>query len=250
MARAQLNKRKASRRKSGKRQAGGRRSLLVYLLAALALAVIIGWAWNWWTMRDFRPNSQVYTEQGVFVGEDDGEIRFETARAIGAQFAYVQASGGGRAKDERFAQNLKGAKQAGLQVGAVHLFDPCLPADPQSANFVTMVPRDASLLPPAIALEETASICLERVQDAAVESELMILINQIEMHSGKPVLLKLSSKFQRKYAISARIDRDLWLSRDRFTPDYAGRPWLMWSANDQLESEAAASPIEWVVVQP
>ena len=128
-------------------------------------------------------------------------------------------------------------------------FDPCAPADRQSGAFAQMVPRDPDLLPPAIGLDRLADDCNPRVSDAAVESELMTLINQIEMHSGKPVILKLRPAFQERHKTATALARDLWLVRDRARPDYAGRPWLLWSANSQLVSEASEEPIEWVVVQ-
>ena len=48
-------------------------------------------------------------------------------------------------------------------------------------------------------------------------------------------------------------DDDLGAAHTRLArwarPDYAGRPWLLWSANGQYVSEASETPIEWVVVQ-
>jgi lysozyme len=128
-------------------------------------------------------------------------------------------------------------------------FDPCLPADRQSGLFTQMVPRDAALLPPAIGLMQLADGCVPKVSDAAVESELMTLINQIEMHSGEPVILRLSPAFEARHKTATTLTRDLWLMRDRARPDYAPRPWLLWSANSQLVTDAAEEPIEWVVVQ-
>mgnify|MGYP007086640107 CR=1 FL=1 len=48
---------------------------------------------------------------------------------------------------------------------------------------------------------------------------------------------------------AAALARDLWLARDRARPDYAGRPWLLWSANSARVTEASEEPVEWVVVQ-
>ena len=121
-------------------------------------------------------------------------------------------------------------------------FDPCSTADPQSARFTRMVPRIADQMPPAIALTRLGDDCEQGVSDAAVESELLTLVNQIEMHAGKPVILKLGEAFEQRHGISRML-------RDRARPDYAGRPWLLWSANSQLMSEASEEPIEWVVVQ-
>jgi lysozyme len=63
------------------------------------------------------------------------------------------------------------------------------------------------------------------------------------------VILKLSRAFQDRHNTATTLARDLWLSRDRARPDYAGRPWLLWSANGVLVTEASAEPVEWVVVQ-
>ena len=148
------------------------------------------------------------------------------------------------------SQNFARARRSGLAVGAAHRFDPCAVADGQSANFVTMVPRDESLLPPAILLESTADDCPSRVSDAAVQSELTTLVNQIEAHSGKPAILAPVEAFENAYAPSRRFDRQLWLTRSWFEPDYAIRPWLMWTANKWYKTEAAHEPLRWVVVRP
>ena len=115
---------------------------------------------------------------------------------------------------------------------------------------MTMVPRTQKMLPPAIALGRTADACEERVSDAAVESELMTFINQVEKHTGKPVILKVKPQFEAAYAISGKLERQLWVNRTRFEPTYAQRPWLLWSANEHLLTEASEEPLEWVVVRP
>jgi len=227
-----------------------RRAWRRYLAGTLLLAALLGAAWYWWDIQYFAPDEAAFPEQGVAVSERQGSVRFETVRALGGSFAYVEASSGVEGQDARFGSNLAAARKAGLKVGALHRFDPCQRADAQSANFVTMVPRDPALLPPAIAFEEVADHCATKVSDAAVESELLTFVNQVEMHAGRPVILKLSAAAEDRYAMGARIERDLWLVRDRFLPRYAGRPWLLWSANRARITEAAEEPLEWVVVQP
>jgi hypothetical protein len=37
--------------------------------------------------------------------------------------------------------------------------------------------------------------------------------------------------FEERHKTATALTRDLWLTRDRARPDYAGRPWLLWSAN-------------------
>ncbi|MFO6448112.1 glycoside hydrolase family 25 protein [Erythrobacter sp. NE805] len=225
-----------------------------WLLRLTALVVLFGLAfaaWLWWDMRSWRPDPAQYPEQGAFVPAGGGEVRFATLKAVGAQFVYLPLALGdaGAEAPGGFADRFVRARAAGLRVGVVLEFDPCTGADAQSGMFAQMVPRDPDLLPPAIGLAALADGCAPKVSDAAVESELMTLINQVETHAGKPVILKLSRGFQERHNTATTLVRDLWLSRDRARPDYAGRPWLLWSANGARVTEASAEPVEWVVVQ-
>ncbi|QUL39506.1 glycoside hydrolase family 25 protein [Erythrobacter sp. JK5] len=218
-------------------------------VALLALAAIVFAAWFWWDMRTWRPSESLYPEQGAVVRSDTGALNFVTLKAIGAQFAYLELAPEPGAIDEGFAERYRRARAAQLQVGVIYPFDPCQRADPQSQLFTRMVPRDAGLLPPAIALTATGDQCAEPVSEAAVENEVLTLVNQIEMHAGKPAILKLGKAFEQRHGTATSLQRDLWLMRDRARPDYAPRPWLLWSANSQMVSEAAEEPVEWVVVQ-
>jgi lysozyme len=219
------------------------------LLAVLLLVALVGGGIGWWHLHHWRPDRGAYPVQGVEVGGVDGAVDWRAIKAIGADFAYLDASASAFARDPGFVRNLEEARDAGLQVGAVHRYDPCQPADRQAANFVTVVPRDAKLLPPAVELDMIGDECPVKVSEAAIESELTTFLNQVETHTGKPALLKVSKRFEQRYRIAARIDRNLWLTRDRFQPDYAGRPWTLWTANGALDNDAG-EPLRWVVVQP
>ena len=220
------------------------------ILAFLVLVAAGVGAWQWWELVHWAPPRAAYPVQGVLVGDQDGDVNFHGLRAIGADFAYLEASSGADSRDPAFARNLAGIAGSGLQYGVVHRYDPCVRAEKQAANFVTIVPRDETLLPPAIELDETAEDCEAPVSDPEVESELTTFLNQVEGHVGKHALLKVSPAFEAKYRIAARLERELWLTGDRFQPDYGGRPWMLWTANAQLHTEANSGGIRWVVVQP
>ena len=231
-----------ARRKSGRTK--------LRLLGALLLVAMIAGGYGWWYLRHWQPERELYPVQGVEIGVDDGKVNWRSIKAIGADFAYIDASASAFARDPAFSRNLEQAQAADMQVGAVHRYDPCQPADKQAANFVTVVPRDQKLLPPAVELDMLADDCPVHVSEAAIESELTTFLNQIETHTGRPALLKVTKRFEDRYGIAARIDRNLWLVRDRFQPDYGGRPWTLWTANNALDNEAGDSPLRWIVVQP
>lgn len=219
------------------------------LLGALVLIGLIGAGYLWWDLRHWQPPRAAWPLQGVEIGAEDGRIDWTALKATGTDFAYLDASASAFARDEAFARNLEDAKAARLQLGAVHRYDPCQPAERQAGNFVTQVPRDGAMLPPAVDLDLLADECPVRVSDAAVLSELTTFLNQIETHTGKAAILKLSAGFEDRYHVAAAIDRNLWLVRTRFQPDYAGRPWMLWTANSALANPAGEEPLRWVVVQ-
>ena len=232
------------------RKRARRRGWRLPVLAAALLAAALAAGWWHWHSRAWRPSEARYREQGVLVGEGDGAVRFAIVKGLGGSFAYLEASRGAKGRDRSFIAHLAAARAAGLAAGAVHVFDPCTPADAQSANFVIAVPRDAALLPPAILMESDAEFCPQPVSEAAIQSELMTLINQIEAHAGKSAILAPSADFERRYRVGARIERNLWLTRSLAEPNYAGRPWTLWTANARLQTEAAEAPLRWVVAAP
>lgn len=231
-----------------KRRGGlGRR--LLQLLALMALIALVYAAWFWFEMRTWRPEETLYPEQGAVIATGTPGVRFETLKATGASFVYLELAPAGFPPDPGFRERLKAARASGLKVGVLQPFDPCLRADPQSARFTRIVARDPELLPAGLALTQLPDRCEPSVSGAAVTSEVLTLVNQMETHSGRPVILKLGQAFETRFRLADALDRDVWLVRDRFRPGYAQRPWLLWSANGQLVSEAANEPVEWVVVQ-
>jgi len=220
------------------------------IAGAVVLLALIAGALAWWQFAHWRPAPEAFPVQGAEIGAADGAIDFRSLKAVGARFAYLDASDGASARDPAFAANLAAARTAGLQVGAVHRYDPCVPADHQAANFVTIVPRDVAMLPPAIELDRPAEGCPNPMSEAAVESELTTFLNEIEGHVGKPAVLKVSKKFEERYGIAGKLERNIWLTRDWLQPDYGGRPWTLWTANSGYRNEASDAPLRWIVVQP
>lgn len=224
--------------------------LRLRLIGVALLLLLAGGGWACWHISQWTPDRTEFPVQGIEIGSEDGAVDWIALKAIGADFVYLDASASAFARDPKFVENLEAAKAAGLQSGAVHRYDPCQPAEKQAANFVTVVPRDSAMLPAAIWLDQLADDCPIKVSDAAVESELTTFLNQIETHTGKAAVLKVSRSFERRYKMSARIDRNVWLEQLRFQPDYAGRPWALWTANDRLSTAALEGGVRWVVVQP
>ncbi|MGB3166820.1 MAG: glycoside hydrolase family 25 protein [Alteraurantiacibacter sp.] len=223
--------------------------LRFWIEALLVVGLVATGGVLWWQTRHWVPERAEYPTQGMLTGAGEGVVDISALRTARADFVYLEASSGADGRDELFGRNLAALADTGIPFGAVHTYDPCVAAEKQAANFVTIVPRDPAMLPPAIALDAPATACNDPVLEAAVESELTTFINQVEGHAGQPVVLKVSEDFERAHGIASRIERNLWLEQDWLQPDYAGRPWTLWTANGALQNPANGEPMRWVVVQ-
>lgn len=222
---------------------------LLRLLIGLALggAVLLGAGWFFWTR--WAPSRERYPVQGVSVSAAQGEIDWPSLRANGADFAYIRATAGVGHRDPAFAANWAGARGAGLRYGAELVYDLCKLASDQATAFMATVPRDNAALPPVVRLDFSPS-CPARPGRDTVVSELNTLLNLIEAHSGKPALLRPGKAFEAAYDTGSGINRTLWLEGDFFPPDYAARPWVMWTASASRRIEGISGPVEWNVVAP
>ena len=214
-------------------------------LAALLLAALGGVAWR--AATGWAPSRSDYPSQGVVVPAG-AHPSWHVLGATGVDFAYIEATLGGRVLPGWAEQSARAAKN-GIRHGAIIGYSPCSPASGQAAAFVTSVARAPGLLPPAIRLDWPAG-CTARPDRALILSELATLLAQVEGHSGKPALLLVTPAFEQAYAISAAIDRTVWVEGDWLAPDYAARPFVMWTANHARRLRGSDRPLPWVVVQP
>jgi lysozyme len=210
----------------------------VTLLGLTALILARGWS----------PSRERYPDQGITVDAASGAVSWPGLAASGVNFAYIRATGKTGAVDQRFLSNLAGAHAAGLRHGVIHHFDPCQDGGAQATRFLTTVPRDNALLPPVVEVIEPA--CAPPPAAGPLLAALNTFLNQIEAHSGKPAILRLSPPVEARYDLSTSINRTLWLEGAFMPPDYATRPWVMWTASTWRQVSGIEGPIEWNVVRP
>ena len=91
----------------------------LYCLATITLALLGTLIWYWWDLQQWTPPEEFYPEQGVVLSERQGLANFDTARALGASFVYLEASTGADGRDKRLGRNLAAARRARLLVGAI-----------------------------------------------------------------------------------------------------------------------------------
>jgi lysozyme len=215
--------------------------MIVLPVAVICLATLI-------LARGWSPSYERYPDQGITVDAASGAISWPGLAASSVDFVYIRATSKAGAVDPHFQVNLAGAHAAGLRHGVIHHFDPCRDGGAQATRFLTTVPRDNALLPPVVEVIEPA--CAAPPAAGPLLAALNTFLNQIEAHSGKPAILRLSPPVEARYDLSSSINRTLWLEGAFVSPDYATRPWVMWTASTWRQVSGIEGPIEWNVVRP
>lgn len=216
--------------------------------AAIGLALLLALFLLWRAVLGWAPSRDDYPVQGIVVDAAHGKLDWPMLAATGVDFAYIAATDGTRQRDARFAANMVGTRDAGVRYGPLHRYDLCRLASDQATLFITTVPRSDTALPTAVEFDITEK-CASKPDRALVLSEIATFLSQIEAHLGKPAVLKISQEFEAQYRLSASIDRTVWLEKTWALPDYAARPWVMWTANPQRPIDGVDEPVQWVVVR-
>lgn len=216
--------------------------------AAIALALLVGIFLLWRAVLGWAPSRDDYPVQGIVVAAAHGKLDWQMLSATGVDFAYLVATEGSKQRDPRFAANIAAVREAGVRYGPLHRYDLCRLASDQATLFITTVPRSDAALPTAVEFGFNEK-CASKPDRALVLSEAATFLSQIEAHLGKPAILKISSDFEAQYRLSSSIDRTVWLEKTWLLPEYAARPWVMWTANPQRRIDGVDEPVQWVVVR-
>ncbi|MCE7797620.1 glycoside hydrolase family 25 [Sphingobium sufflavum] len=219
------------------------------ILVAILVVAVVGAGLLYWGVGRWTPGRDRYPLQGVAVSARNGAVEWPTLRAQGVDFAYLAATGGSDRRDPSFGANWAQARATGLRYGAIHAYSLCRAASDQARLFIASVPRDNGALPPVVALDFEPG-CASRPDRDVVLSELNTFLNEIEAHSGKPAILRITEPFEQAYTVSGGINRTIWLDRDWLVPAYASHPWVLWTANRRKRLRGAEETVEWTVVKP
>lgn len=211
------------------------RTALVTLAAVgvvLAVLVVNGVLW---------PNRLLaarYDVRGVDVSAYQGTIDWRTLAEQDVDFAYVKATEGSGFVDARFRDNLRGARDAGLLVGAYHFFSFESPGRSQAEQIIATVPADDDLLPVAIDVEHYGTYVGHPPDPETVRAELTTVVAMLREHYGlEPVIYATQAAYGR-YVAGHFPGTPIWIRAVYAPPHLAGGGrWTFWqySQRDRLD---------------
>jgi lysozyme len=209
-------------------------SVLVVLAVTAVTAVLVERGVLW----PMRALAAGYDVRGVDVSGHQGRIDWPVLAAQDLDFAYVKATEGSAFVDARFTENLAGARDAGLLVGAYHFFSFESPGRTQAEHVIATVPADADLLPVTIDLEHYGEFHRDPPEPAVVQAELRDLADALREHYGvEPVVYATRAAYD-QYLVGQLPDSPIWIRSVYLPPPgHADREWTFWqySHRDRLD---------------
>lgn len=174
---------------------------------------------------------QEYPVHGIDLSRFQGTVDWRRAAASGVRFAFVKATEGGDRVDPMLADNLRGARQAGVPVGAYHFYYFCTEPEVQARWFIRNVPRRRISLPPVLDLEWNpySPSCTLRPEPREVRRVAARFIALLTDHYGQRPIIYTTPEFWPRNGI-ARLGGEFWLRSvaDHPTQVYPNARWQFW----------------------
>lgn len=160
-------------------------------------------------------------------------------RADGISFAYLKATEGTGFTDPRFAENLRGARAAGLRAGGYHYFTLCGAGAPQADHYLSVIGRRTTM-PPAVDVEFIGN-CNPGPPREELLGELRAFIDRVEAATGKRVVVYLYPEIEEHYGLADDLDRRQWVRSLGSRPT---RDWWIWQKSDSADIDGISSPAD------
>lgn len=215
---------------------------------SLALVALCGWM----VMINWQPDRNAFMVQGLEISEAHDPVDwFEVKKTREVQFVYARASMGATGRDERFPMHWAGLHQAEMRRGAIHVFSLCQLAADQAGNLVGALVSAGAPAPDALPVALDLAFqpgCAAHPEREVVLGEIARFIKGVEGATGKPVILRVTPEFEKRYRVSRAIPRKLWGVQNFFPPDYFDKRWTMWQASTYRRFPGISGTVNWNVM--
>ncbi|MER8495339.1 glycoside hydrolase family 25 protein [Mesorhizobium sp. M1312] len=218
--------------------------IVLWGAASLILACLVA-AVGYFYFQPFSPDRGKYPVRGIDVSHHQRQIDWRRVAADDVAFAVIKATEGGDHVDDAFAANLREARAAGLAVGAYHFFTFCRPGADQARNFISVVPRDQSLLPPVVDIEFVGN-CPRRPLPEELNVELSAFLRPVEAAFGKTAILYVTDEAARVYA-GQIVGRPRWVRSLALWPGHDD--WIYWQYHDRGRVDGITGDVDLNVLQ-
>ncbi len=206
--------------------------LLCLLLLSTLLYTGIVWPNNWFVSQ--------YPIRGLDVSNHQQLIDWKSVAQTGKySFVFVKATEGSDYQDTYFRTNWRATQANGLLHGAYHFYIADISGAEQANNFISMVPKEAGMLPPVLDLEVTGP------DRSVMLREIRVFLNQLQQHYGmKPIIYTDLDRYA-AYVKGNFEDYPLWLGEALFPVQWSSvKNWTIWQYNDRGHVPGIANVVD------
>lgn len=169
-----------------------------------------------------------YEIKGIDVSHYQNEITWADV-SDDYKFVFIKATEGETYVDNRYRENITGAKNTNLLVGAYHFFTTSVSGDVQAKNFIATVAKEDLDLPPVIDLE------VSKDKDPInVKNDLELMIDTLTSHYNMTPILYVTSETYNAFIMGYFEDCDIWIRNIVKPPSLKDkRTWQFWQYSNR-----------------
>lgn len=187
--------------------------------------------------------------QGIDVSHWQGTINWSKVKASGKQYVFIKATEGSSYQDKQFITNVKGAKAAGLLVGAYHFVNAttAAAARQEATNFVTRLNEAGGVssfdLPPVMDYENNPG----NLSKSGINAVALAFLQEVERQGGRKPIVYTGNAFAQNFDVTLGA-YDLWIARYSNTriPDHsaAWQEWDFWQYTDSGQVDGISGGVD------
>lgn len=168
--------------------------------------------------------------QGIDVSRYQGDINWSKVKEAGKVFAIIKASQGKSYRDPKFLANVRGARAAGVLIGAYHFLDATNEADAreEAQNLYNAMKEAGGIglfdLPPVLDYETNPGK-LSKAQISAVTKAFLV---EIERLTGRKPMIYSGNSFAANFDASMAC-YPLWVARYSSKVPWNVPTWSEWT---------------------
>ena len=198
--------------------------IVMIILASIAIFIELkGYLYH----NDILAQVAGYNVQGLDVSHH--QIRVNWTRVDKKyKFIILKATEGQNFLDTDFLYNWNNARLNGFTVGAYHYFTMTSSGEAQADFYISKVPDSDKTLPPIIDVE----VSVKAYKKPKVIKQLKIMIEKLEAHYKKRVILYVNYKTYNSYIKGEFLKNKIWITDYKFFPKLAeDERWVIWQVS-------------------
>lgn len=225
-----------------------KRSVVISLCAAVAVAAGCWWVYNRYFSERANPSMEEYPLRGIDISAHNGEIDAAALTRAGISFAYIKATEGTDFTDRQYTRNAALLRECGIPAGAYHFFRFDTDGELQAWNFLSALRGQRFALPPAIDLEEWSNP--DGFTTRQILRELRRMLHVLEAEGVTPLIYTNKDGYSR--FVKGGLDGyPLWICSFTDPPlDDPDNRWDVWQYSHRGSVDGISGSVDFNTVRP